>query len=39
VIEKLQKFAPASLAEALAISGITPAAILTVYNFIKKGRK
>jgi tRNA uridine 5-carboxymethylaminomethyl modification enzyme len=35
VIEKLEKFRPVTLAEALSISGITPAAILTVYNFIK----
>jgi tRNA uridine 5-carboxymethylaminomethyl modification enzyme len=35
VIEKLEKFRPVTLAEALAISGITPAAIVTIYNFIK----
>ncbi len=39
VIEKLSKFKPANLGEALRISGITPAAILTVYNFIKKIRE
>lgn len=36
VIEKLTKFKPRSLGQALKISGITPAAILSVYNFIKK---
>ncbi len=35
-VEKLSKFKPANLGEALRLSGITPAAILTVYNFIKK---
>lgn len=35
VIEKLNKFKPENLGEALRISGITPAAILTLYNFIK----
>lgn len=39
VVEKLNKFKPANLGEALRISGITPAAILTVYNFIKKSKK
>jgi len=39
VVEKLNKFKPANLGEALRISGITPAAILTVYNFIKKSRE
>ncbi|MFA5007638.1 MAG: tRNA uridine-5-carboxymethylaminomethyl(34) synthesis enzyme MnmG [Candidatus Omnitrophota bacterium] len=39
VIEKLNKFKPDNLGEALRISGITPAAILTVYNFIKKNRE
>lgn len=38
VIEKLNKYKPDNLGEALRISGITPAAILTVYNFIKKER-
>lgn len=36
VVEKLNKFKPDNLGEALRISGITPAAILTVYNFIKR---
>lgn len=36
VIEKLEKFKPANLSEALSISGITPAAILQIYNFIKR---
>jgi len=39
VVEKLNKLKPANLGEALRISGITPAAILTVYNFIKKSRE
>jgi tRNA uridine 5-carboxymethylaminomethyl modification enzyme len=39
VREKLNKFKPESLGEAFRISGITPAAILTVYNFIKKKQK
>jgi len=38
VVEKLNKFKPATLLEALRISGITPAAILNIYNFIKKNR-
>lgn len=36
VIEKLKKFKPTTLGDALRISGITPAAILNVYAFIKK---
>ena len=36
VIEKLRKFKPDTLAEALSISGVTPAAILNIYNYIKK---
>lgn len=36
VVEKLIKFKPATLGQALKISGITPAAILAVYNFIKR---
>ncbi len=39
VVEKLKKFKPNSLADALKISGVTPAAILNVYNFIKKDKK
>ena len=39
VVEKLNKFRPDTLGEALRISGITPAAILTVYNFIKRRLK
>jgi len=35
VAEKLTRFKPGSLGQALKISGITPAAILSVYNFIK----
>lgn len=38
VAEKLARFKPDSLGQALKISGITPAAILNVYNFIKKTR-
>ena len=36
VIEKLKKFKPVTLGEALRISGMTPAAILNIYTFIKK---
>jgi tRNA uridine 5-carboxymethylaminomethyl modification enzyme len=36
VVEKLTKFKPGTLAEALRISGITPAAILAIYSFIKR---
>jgi len=39
VIEKLTKFKPSSLGQALKISGITPAAILSIFNFIKKKKK
>ncbi len=35
VKEKLEKFKPTNLREALGISGITPAAIMSIYNFIK----
>jgi len=35
-VEKLTKFRPSSLDEAINISGITPAAILNIYTFIKK---
>ena len=39
VAEKLTRFKPGSLGQALKISGITPAAILSVYNFIRKEKK
>ncbi|MCK4912608.1 MAG: tRNA uridine-5-carboxymethylaminomethyl(34) synthesis enzyme MnmG, partial [Candidatus Omnitrophica bacterium] len=39
VIEKLTKFKPSSLGQALKISGITPAAILSIFNFIKQKKK
>lgn len=39
VVEKMNKFRPKNLGDALRISGITPAAILTIYNFIKKSRE
>lgn len=39
VVEKLDKFKPSTLGEALRISGITPAAILNVYNFIRSRRE
>lgn len=39
VIDKLNKFKPATLAEALSISGVTPAAILNIYSFMKKNKK
>lgn len=38
VAEKLKKFNPKTLGEALRISGMTPAAILNIYTFIKKTR-
>ncbi|MFA6282065.1 MAG: tRNA uridine-5-carboxymethylaminomethyl(34) synthesis enzyme MnmG [Candidatus Omnitrophota bacterium] len=38
VVEKMSRFRPKNLGDALRISGITPAAILTIYNFIKKSR-
>ena len=37
--ERLKRFKPHSLGQALKISGITPAAIVSVYNFIKKEKK
>jgi len=39
VAEKMQKFKPDTLGQALKISGITPAAILNIFNFIKKSKK
>lgn len=36
--EKLEKFQPTTLAQALNISGVTPAAVLHIYNVIKKQR-
>ena len=39
IIDKLNKFKPTTLAEALRISGVTPAAILNVYTFINKNKK
>ncbi len=39
VIEKLNKFKPASFGQAIGISGITPAAILAIYSFINKNKK
>jgi tRNA uridine 5-carboxymethylaminomethyl modification enzyme len=41
IIEKLKRFKPVTLGEALRISGVTPAAILNIFNFIKgkKGNK
>ncbi|UCG35910.1 MAG: tRNA uridine-5-carboxymethylaminomethyl(34) synthesis enzyme MnmG [Candidatus Omnitrophota bacterium] len=38
VVEKLKKFKPNTLGEALKISGMTPAAILNIYTFMKKKR-
>jgi tRNA uridine 5-carboxymethylaminomethyl modification enzyme len=35
VVEKMEKFKPATLGEALRISGITPAAIVSIYTVIK----
>ncbi len=37
-IEKLNKFKPKNLKEALQISGITPAAILNIYNFVQRNK-
>ena len=37
-VEKLKKFKPKTLGEALKISGMTPAAILNIYTFMKKKR-
>ena len=39
VIEKLTKFKPKTFGEALNISGITPAAILSVYAFALKSKR
>ena len=39
VAEKMKKFKPSTLGQALKISGITPAAILNIFNFIKKMKK
>jgi tRNA uridine 5-carboxymethylaminomethyl modification enzyme len=38
VVEKLEKFKPSNLDEALRISGITPAAVVSIYSFIKRNR-
>ncbi|MBN2483792.1 MAG: tRNA uridine-5-carboxymethylaminomethyl(34) synthesis enzyme MnmG [Candidatus Omnitrophica bacterium] len=37
--EKLQAFGPATLGHALAISGITPAAVMIMYTYIVKAQK
>jgi tRNA uridine 5-carboxymethylaminomethyl modification enzyme len=39
VVEKLKEFRPATLGEALCISGITAAAIMNIYSFIRKEQK
>ncbi|MCP4652512.1 MAG: tRNA uridine-5-carboxymethylaminomethyl(34) synthesis enzyme MnmG [Candidatus Omnitrophica bacterium] len=36
VVEKLKKFNPKTLGDALKISGITPAAVLNIYSFIRR---
>ncbi len=36
IIEKLTIFKPSSLGEALRISGVTPAAIVNIHNYLKK---
>ncbi|MBU2044186.1 MAG: tRNA uridine-5-carboxymethylaminomethyl(34) synthesis enzyme MnmG [Candidatus Omnitrophica bacterium] len=36
IVEKLKVFKPKTLGQALKISGVTPAAILTIYNLVKK---
>ena len=38
IVEKLNRFKPQNLAEALAISGVTPAAIASVYGYVKKAK-
>ncbi len=39
VVEKLNFFKPSTLGEALKISGVTPAAIVNIYNYLSSGRK
>jgi len=39
VVEKLNLFKPSTLGEALKISGITPAAIVNIYNYLSSKRK
>jgi len=39
VVEKLSFYEPSTLGEALRISGVTPAAIVNIYNYIKSGKK
>jgi len=36
IVEKLNKFKPANLGEALKISGVTPAAILSIHQYIQR---
>ncbi|MBP7088448.1 MAG: tRNA uridine-5-carboxymethylaminomethyl(34) synthesis enzyme MnmG [Candidatus Omnitrophica bacterium] len=38
IIEKLQKFKPVTLKEAFNISGVTPAAVLNILNFVKHSK-
>ncbi|MDD5069348.1 MAG: tRNA uridine-5-carboxymethylaminomethyl(34) synthesis enzyme MnmG [Candidatus Omnitrophica bacterium] len=39
IVEKLKSFRPKTLEQALNISGVTPAAIVTIYHYISKKQK
>lgn len=39
IVEKLNKLRPATLSQALSLSGITPAAVIAVFNFLNSRKR